>query len=180
MPELQRLQAHHAPAVLAFERANRAFFTRSIGDRGEEFFDHFLERHDAMLAQQDAGLRAFYVLVADQSPDNSILGRFNLYEIEDGTADVGYRVAEHVTGRGVATAALRQLCRLAAGRHGLRTLTAAVAHANVASQRVLVKAGFVPDGPADPAEVGGKASALSPRCGWRRRADRYSTGGART
>ena len=35
--------------------------------------------------------------------------------------------------------------------------TAATSHDNSASQRVLVKAGFVPDGPADPPEVGGKA-----------------------
>ena len=38
MPELQRLEAGHAPAVLAFERANRAWFAASISDRGDEFF----------------------------------------------------------------------------------------------------------------------------------------------
>ena len=88
--------------------------------------------------------------------DGSILGRFNLYAIKDGTADLGYRVAQHVAGHGVATAAVRELCRLAAARHGLRTLRAATSHANVASQKVLAKAGFVPVGPADPAELGGK------------------------
>ena len=52
----------------------------------------------------------------------SVLGRFNLYRFEDGTAELGYRVAQHVTGRGVATAAVQEVCRLAAARHGLRTL----------------------------------------------------------
>jgi [ribosomal protein S5]-alanine N-acetyltransferase len=151
--ELQRLHAGHAPAVLAFELANRAYFAASISDRGDEFFDQFTERHDAMLAEQEAGTGAYYVLVAE---DGSVLGRFNLYRVEDGTAELGYRVAQHVAGRGVATAAVRELCGLAAARHGLRTLKAATTPDNVASQKVLAKAGFVPAGPADPAHLGGK------------------------
>ena len=153
MPELQPLHADHAPAVLAFELANRAYFAASISDRGDEFYDQFTARHRAMLAEQEAGLCAFYVLIAG---DGSVLGRFNLYNLNDGTAELGYRVAQHVAGRGVTTATVRELCQLAAARHGLRTLRAATSHANVASQKVLAKAGFFPVGPADPAELGGK------------------------
>jgi [ribosomal protein S5]-alanine N-acetyltransferase len=153
VPELQRLNAGHAPAVLAFELANRAYFAASINDRGDEFYDQFPARHKAMLAEQEAGTCAFYVLV---DGDGSVLGRFNLYGIQDGTATLGYRVAEHVAGRGVATATVRELCRLAAARHGLRTLKAATSLGNVASQKVLAKAGFVAVGPADPAHIGGK------------------------
>jgi [ribosomal protein S5]-alanine N-acetyltransferase len=153
VPELQRLHAGHAPAVLAFELANRAYFAASISDRGDEFFDQFTERHSALLAEQESGMCAFYVLVAE---DGSVLGRFNLYDLEDGTAKLGYRVAQHVTGRGVATATVRELCRLAATQHGLRTLRAATARENAASQKVLTNAGFVPEGPADPADLGGK------------------------
>ena len=153
MPELQRLRPGHAPAVLAFELANRAYFAASISDRGDEFYDRFTDRYSAVLAEQEAGVGAFYVLVAE---DGSVLGRFNLYVVEDGTARLGYRVAQHVAGRGVATATVRELCRLAAARHGLRTLRAATSHGNAASQKVLTKAGFVPVGPADPADVGGK------------------------
>jgi [ribosomal protein S5]-alanine N-acetyltransferase len=154
VPELQRLHAGHAPAVLAFELANRAYFAASISDRGDEFFDQFTDRHNALLAEQEAGTCAFYVLVAE---DGSVLGRFNLVGFEDGTAKLGYRVAQHVAGRGVATATVGELCRLAAARHGLRTLRAATARENVASQKVLTKAGFVPTGPADPADIGGKS-----------------------
>jgi [ribosomal protein S5]-alanine N-acetyltransferase len=154
VPELQRLDAGHAPAVLAFELANRAYFAASINDRGDAFFDRFTERHNAMLAEQAAGTGAFYVLVDE---DGSVLGRFNLYDIQDGTANLGYRVAEHVAGHGVATATVRELSRLAAEWHGLRTLKAATSHENVASQKVLAKAGFVAVGPADPAHIGGKS-----------------------
>ncbi|SCK10541.1 GNAT family N-acetyltransferase [Streptomyces sp. WMMB 322] len=153
MPELERLCAGHAPAVLDFELANRAYFAASVPDRGDEFFDRFADRYSALLAEQESGVCAFHVLVAG---DGAVLGRFNLYDLEDGAAEVGYRVAQHVAGRGVATAAVLELCRLAAARHGLRTLRAATAHDNAASQRVLVKAGFVPVGPAGPADLGGK------------------------
>jgi ribosomal-protein-alanine N-acetyltransferase len=153
VPELQPLQAGHAPAVLAFERANRAYFAASISDRGDDYFDQFTERYSALLAEQEAGIGAYYVLVAE---DGSVLGRFNLYRFQDGTAELGYRVAQHVAGRGVATATVLELCRLAAARHGLRALRAATSHQNAASQQVLAKAGFVPAGPADPADLGGK------------------------
>ncbi|MFF4492045.1 GNAT family N-acetyltransferase [Streptomyces sp. NPDC001544] len=154
MPEPKRLDAGHAPAVLAFELANRAFFAASVPDRGDDCFDRFTERYSALLAEQEAGICAFYVLVADDGP---VPGRFNLYDLEDGTAHLGYRVAQHVTGRGAATATVRELCGLAAERHGLRTLRAATALENAASRRVLTKSGFVPVGPAGPADLGGKS-----------------------
>src|SRR5215813_4888896 len=150
MPELERLNAGHAPAVLAFELANRAYFAAFISDRGDEFFAQFTDQYNASLAEQETGICAFYVLVDE---DGSVLGRFNLFSIKDGTAVLGYRVAENAAGRGVATAAVRELCRLAAARHGLRTLRAATSRENVASQKVLTKAGF---GPAGPADLGGK------------------------
>jgi ribosomal-protein-alanine N-acetyltransferase len=150
---LQRLRADHDAAVLAFELANRAYFSASISDRGDEFFERFAERHSAMLAEQEAGSVAYYVLVA---ADGSILGRFNLFLVGEGTANLGYRVAQHAAGRGVATATVRELCRLAAADHGLHTLRAATSDENAASQKVLAKTGFVQVGPADPADLGGK------------------------
>src|SRR3954454_22985895 len=101
MPELERLRADHASAVLAFELANRAYFAASISDRGDDFFDQFTDRYNALLSEQEAGICAFHVLLA---ADGSVLGKFNLVDIEDGTAELGFRVAQHVAGRGVATA----------------------------------------------------------------------------
>lgn len=146
MPELQRLRADHAPAVLAFEVVNRAYFAASISDRGDEFFEQFTERYDALLAEQEAGTCVFHLLVDD---DGAVLGRFNLVGLSDGTAELGYRVAQQAAGRGVATATVRELCPLAATRYGLHTLKAATTHDNIASQKVLAKNGFVPIGPAE-------------------------------
>jgi ribosomal-protein-alanine N-acetyltransferase len=154
MVELQRLRSDHAAAILAFEVANRAYFSVSVTDRGDEFFEEFPERHRALLAEQDAGVSVFHLLLDE---DATVVGRFNLYDLRDGTAKVGYRVAEEVAGCGVATSALRELCRLATEQYGLRTLTAQTSNENIASRRVLEKAGFVPVGPTD---VGGRRGTL--------------------
>lgn len=153
VPELQSLRADHASAVLAFEVANCAYFATYISDRGDEYFDRFAELHTAMLDDQEAGGGAYHVLVAE---DGSVVGRFNLIFSTHESAKLGYRVAQHATGHGIATSAVRDLCALAVSRYDLRTLKAAVSDTNVASQKVLAKAGFVVAGPADPADLGGK------------------------
>ena len=153
MPELQRLRADHASAVLDFELANRGYFAASISDRGDEYYAHFTERHDALLTEQQAGVGAYHVLVAE---DGSVVGRFNLRFVEDCSAELGYRVAQHAAGRGLATAAVRELCHLAAAQYGLRKVRAATSLQNSASQKVLSKAGFLQVGPADPSDLGGK------------------------
>jgi ribosomal-protein-alanine N-acetyltransferase len=143
MPELQLLASAHLDAVLDFERDNRAYFARSLTDRGDKFYDALAENTQALLDEQDTGVCAFFVLV---DRDGSILGRFNLYDLHDGSARVGYRVAERATGHGVATKALIGLCRKAGHDYDLRTLSAETSVANRASQRVLEKAGFVSSG----------------------------------
>jgi RimJ/RimL family protein N-acetyltransferase len=144
--ELQRLRRDHEAAVFDFERANRAHFAESISDRGDDFFQNFAERYSALLAEQKAGARLFHVLVDEHE---TVVGRFNLSDLKDGTAEVGYRVAQRVSGRGLATSGLRSLCRIASEEYGLRTLRAVASNENIASQRVLAKVGFVAIGPAE-------------------------------
>ena len=78
VPELERLRADHAPAVLAFELANRAYFATFVSDRGDTFYDQFTDRYDALLAEQEAGSCVFHVLVGE---DGAVLGRFNLVDL---------------------------------------------------------------------------------------------------
>jgi ribosomal-protein-alanine N-acetyltransferase len=146
---LQRLRSDHEDAVLTFERENRVYFAKSISDRGDLFFERFSEQQRELIAVQESGKGAFYVFVDEHEV---VVGRFNLYEIHDETAVVGYRIAERVSGRGVATSGLRHLCRIAREDIGLRMLTAATDNENIASQRVLAKVGFVLIGPT---EIGG-------------------------
>lgn len=153
MFELQRLDAGRELDVLAFELGNRAYFAASISDRGDAFFEHFAEGYRALLTEQDAGTCAFYGLIGE---NGALTGRFNLYDIKDGAAEVGYRVGQRYAGHGLATAAVHELCELAGFQHGLHMLRAATSAANVASTRVLTKNGFALAGPADPVHLGGK------------------------
>ncbi|MGR8010709.1 GNAT family N-acetyltransferase [Streptomyces hypolithicus] len=142
--QLTRLRDDHAPALLAFERENRDYFARSVPDRGDDYFTHFAARHATLLAEQEAGLLHFHLLVDDRG---AVLGRVNLVDVTGTTADLGYRIAEHATGRGLAVAAVREICARAATDYGLRTLTAAATTDNPASQAVLSRNAFLPTGP---------------------------------
>jgi len=143
--ELQRVKSEHEGMLLQFESENRTYFAESINDRGDDFFEKFAERHLELLAEQESGACAYYVLVDDET----VLGRFNLYDLIDGTANAGYRVAQRFSGRGVATFGLSELCLIARKKHALRILRATTSNENVASQRVLIKAGFVVLGTAE-------------------------------
>ncbi|GLX00033.1 GNAT family N-acetyltransferase [Microtetraspora sp. NBRC 16547] len=143
MPELQRLRPDHAPALLAFEQENRAYFAASIPDRGDDYFARFAERHAALLAEQATGLCHFHVLVDNRG---GVVGRVNLIDVADGSAELGYRIAEAAAGRGLATSAVHQVCALAAVEYGLTTLKAATTLDNAGSRAVLARTGFVPVG----------------------------------
>ncbi|WP_328540453.1 GNAT family N-acetyltransferase [Streptomyces sp. NBC_00344] len=143
MPELQLLRPDHVPALLAFERENRAYFAASIPDRGEDYFARFDERHRDLLAEQGAGVCFFHVLIGAM---DEVLGRVNLVDAADGVAGLGYRIAERAAGRGLATSAVREVCGLAAGTYGLTALRAATTLDNAASRAVLARTGFAVTG----------------------------------
>jgi ribosomal-protein-alanine N-acetyltransferase len=143
MPELELVRPDHAPALLAFELENRAYFAAWVPDRGDDYFADLAARHRELLACQADGTDFFHVLVEE---DGSIVGRVNLFEVADGSASLGFRMAERVTGRGLATAAARQVCELAAAEYGLRELRAMARAENAGSRAVLARLGFVPTG----------------------------------
>lgn len=140
---VERLRADHAPALLAFERENRAYFARSIPDRGDAYFADFAARHRSLLAEQDSGLCHFHVVL---DTDDRLVGRVNLVDAVEGTAELGYRIAERAAGRGVATSAVAQVCALASASYGLTTLTAVTTRDNPASRTVLERNGFTVTG----------------------------------
>ncbi|WP_030542323.1 GNAT family N-acetyltransferase, partial [Streptomyces albus] len=145
MPQqLQLLRPEHARALLEFERENRAFFAASIPDRGDDYFAHFDARLRALLEEQAAGVCFFHVLVDE---DGEVLGRVNLVDAAaDGSAELGYRIAERATGRGLATAAVREICARAATEYGLTRLHAATTLDNAGSRAVLARTGFTATG----------------------------------
>ncbi|MFJ7341551.1 GNAT family N-acetyltransferase [Streptomyces sp. NPDC101110] len=141
MVTLEPLRAEHAEALLAFERENRAYFARTVPDRGDAFFTAagFAARLQALLDEQHARVCRFHVVLAE---DGELIGRVNLMDLADGSAELGYRVGRRAAGRGVATAAVAQVCRLAVADYGLTSLTAVTTLDNTASMRVLTRSGF--------------------------------------
>lgn len=141
MPDvrLERLAAGHVEALLGFETANRAYFARSIPDRGDAYFEEFGSRIGALLAEQDAGVCHFHVVV---DAEGELIGRVNLVDVEGGVAELGYRIGERAAGRGVATAAVGEVCRLAVEEYGLVGLVAVTTVDNAASRTVLERNEF--------------------------------------
>jgi len=140
MPDLQLLRLDHAPALLAFERENRAYFAAVVPDRGDEFFAEFDTQHAQLLAWQAEGTDYFHLLVTE---GGLVVGRVNLVEVADGSAELGYRIAQKAAGQGLATAAVRKVRELAATAYGLTRLHARVTRDNPASRKVLEHNGFV-------------------------------------
>ncbi len=140
MPDLQLVRLDHAPALLAFERENRAYFAAVIPDRGDEFFAEFDTRLAQLLASQAAGTDYFHLLVAESG---EVVGRVNLTKVADGSAELGYRIAQKAAGQGLATAAVRKMRELAATEYELSRLRARVTLDNPASRRVLEHNEFV-------------------------------------
>jgi ribosomal-protein-alanine N-acetyltransferase len=143
MPDLQLLRLDHASALLAFERENRAYFAAVVPDRGDEFFAEFDTHYAQLLACQAEGTDYFHLLVTE---GGEIVGRVNLFEVADGAAELGYRIAQKAAGRGLATAAVRKVRELAATEYGLSRLRARVTLDNPASRKVLEHNGFVAGG----------------------------------
>ena len=86
---------------------------------------------------------------AIRSADESLVGGcgFNGFQIGmSHLAEVGYWLAKSLWGRGIMTAVVERLCRLAFEELGLVKITAHVFPPNLASARVLEKCGFQQEG----------------------------------
>jgi ribosomal-protein-alanine N-acetyltransferase len=142
MVTLERLTAEHADELLRFELENRAYFARVISDRGDAYFAQFPQRHAELLAFQEAGTDQFHVLV----DDGRIVGRVNLVRIADGSAELGYRIAESAAGRGLATWGVREVLGTP---YGLQRIIARTTVDNLASQKILARVGFTRTGEID-------------------------------
>jgi RimJ/RimL family protein N-acetyltransferase len=102
---------------------------------------YFVQR--VALASWDDGRRAEFVV--QDAGTGAPLGRagLDLRPHDPGTAEIGYWMAPPVRGRGVATAAVRALCRWAFPQLGLALIEWRCEVGNVASCRVAEKAGFL-------------------------------------
>jgi len=132
-----------APELAAVLAANRMFLTPYEPFRPEEFYTAEGQRThlEDVLRTTAAGMALPHVIV----DDGRIVGRITLSGIVRGpflSADLGYWVAESANGRGVASAAVARILRIAFDELGLHRVEAGTLVHNAASQRVLQRNGF--------------------------------------
>ncbi|MFK8908778.1 GNAT family N-acetyltransferase [Streptomyces sp. YS-3] len=113
--------------------------------RPEEFYTEHGQRDriSGLLAEREAGRLRPYVLI--EAATGTPVGGINLGGIALGpfrSSGLGYWVDQAWAGRGLATAAVLEVCRIARDELGLHRVEAGTLVDNIASQRVLAKAGF--------------------------------------
>ena len=140
------MRAHHRQCgIEAASRESRDFLAPWQPLRDDRWFtvggqregiSGALERH-----QQGTGLPH---VILDET--GHVAGRITLSGITRGpfqSCSVGYWVSERANGRGLATAALRDIIRIAFEDMGLHRVQAEILLHNTASRRVLQHAGFI-------------------------------------
>ena len=137
---IRPLTPEDAGELAALLVENRAFLAPFEPVRDERFFTIGGQRERI----ENDGSEAFAILV-----DERIAGTVTMSNIVYGpfqSANLGYWVAERLSGRGLATRAVGDVVEIAFGEFGLHRLQVATLVENVPSQRVLEKNGFEPIG----------------------------------
>lgn len=139
------LERKDISALAELIRANREFLAPTSPLRPEEHFTHEGQERVALEALQGAENGTALPLVIVDRPGN-LVGTLNINSIIRGafqSASIGYWVSKDYNGQGVASAAVAAAKRIAADRLGLHRLQAETLVDKEASQRVLLKNGFV-------------------------------------
>ena len=140
--QLKACTAGDADELYAFECDNRRYFEQSIPSRGDDYYvpDIFRERHAALLQEQKDGSSVFFLI---KNETGSILGRINLVDRSpiEKSAQLGYRIGQVHTGRGIAKEAVRLLLRHCQ-KLEIDKVEAKTTDGNFASQKILTHSGF--------------------------------------
>lgn len=123
---------------------NRAFLAPFEPPRSERFYTVAGQRErteQALLFAEQGRLFRFVILDADEQLAG-VIAVENVIRGPAESATVGYWVSQDRNDRGLATAAVRDVVRIAFGELELHRLQAGTLVGNVASQRVLANNGF--------------------------------------
>ena len=140
---IRELRIDDAAALAAAYDRNRAHLDRWDPLRPADYYtvDGQREALARQLSLVEGGLMAAWVVIHG---DDLVVGRVNLNNIVRGvlqSGSVGYWVDQEHTRRGLASAAVEHACRQALVM-GMHRVDAGTMIANVASQQVLLRAGF--------------------------------------
>jgi [ribosomal protein S5]-alanine N-acetyltransferase len=134
-----------APVLAKLVQENRDFLTPWDPVRGEDYFTEAGQLTDirSALIQHRQGVKLPHVILGESG---AVAGRINLNNVVRGafqSGSLGYWVSATQNGRGLATAAVRDMVQLAFRELRLHRVEAGTLLHNVRSQRVLERNGFV-------------------------------------
>ena len=114
-------------------------------EQNEELKKAYTEMLDGCLRHPDQW--DWYAIWMIEKTDGTHIGDLCFKGLrKDGIAEIGYGILEEHQGQGYATEAVRAACRWAFGHAEVTSLEAETDAGNAASQRVLEKCGFRPNG----------------------------------
>lgn len=133
-----------APTLAALQRANREFLAPYEPARPEDYYTEDGQRAvvRAALSQHEQGATLPHVILDEAG---TVVGRITLSEIVRGpfqSCRMGYWLSADHNGRGLATAAVREVIRVAFEELVLHRIEVGTLVDNVRSQRVLGRNGF--------------------------------------
>jgi [ribosomal protein S5]-alanine N-acetyltransferase len=139
------LRLDDAAALLEIAREDSDFFAPWEPLHDDQWLTEAGQRDviEEKLEQHRLGLALPHVVLDD---DGAVIGRITLNNVVRGafqSCSVGYFVRSAANGRGHASAAVREMLRLAFDELGLHRVEAGTLVHNVRSQRVLERNGFV-------------------------------------
>ena len=134
----------HVLSLLEFERINKRYFEMSIAPREAAFYSiDGVGNHVSELRYLKQQGRAWGYVLVDKQRNNQVVARANIKNRQGNRAEIGYRVAEKESGKGIASRCVLFLIDEAKNM-GITTLCAEVMDNNPASEKVLIKSGFNP------------------------------------
>lgn len=104
---------------------------------------------EALAAQNSRDRQLYYIGIV---VDGALNGAVDFVDLDplSGSAELGYFVAPHLEGQGIATISISAVAKILARSAGLRTLSATVDPDNTRSLRLLNRLGFAPVGDGRP------------------------------
>jgi ribosomal-protein-alanine N-acetyltransferase len=142
---LRPLEIGDVPELATLVRANRDFLAGSGPLRDEAYFTDAGQQASVARAIEAASQGTAHPMVIVDGT-GAIVGTLNLNSIIRGafqSTSIGYWVSQERTGEGIATAAVSAAKEVAFGELGLHRIQGETLVDNVASQRVLLRNGFV-------------------------------------
>ncbi|MGL1919473.1 MAG: GNAT family N-acetyltransferase [Hyphomicrobiales bacterium] len=127
-------------SIVEFETINKTYFEQSVPPRPDGYFaaESLRKIIEPIIEEQNHGECYLYLVYKD----NKIVARANLVDIKNQTAELGYRICQSQTGKGLATKVVAELFEIAKTNHQLTRINAHTTLDNPASARVLEKNGF--------------------------------------